>query len=44
VGNIGNPIRKITLEPIPDDIPVPEIVPEAAPEPRREPERKPVPA
>jgi hypothetical protein len=37
VGDIGKTIRRIELEPIPDDIPlaepVPEVVPAAVPEP-----------
>jgi hypothetical protein len=40
MGNIGKTIRKIELEPIPDDIPVPEIVPQA-PAPRPEPVKVP---
>lgn len=37
MGDIGKTIRRIELEPIPDDIPVPEIVPETAPaQPDRE--------
>lgn len=30
-GDIGRTIRRIELEPIPDDVPVPEVVPETAP-------------
>lgn len=33
MGNIGKIKRRIVLEPMPDDIPVPEIVPEQKPEP-----------
>lgn len=36
MGDIGKTRRKINFEPMPDDIPVPEIVPEQpAPEPAR---------
>jgi len=31
MGNIGRVTRRIELEPIPDDIPCPEIVPEREP-------------
>jgi hypothetical protein len=37
VGDIGRKVKTIELEPVPDDVPVPEIVPE----PRREPVRVP---
>lgn len=42
MGDIGRPLRKITLVPMPDDVPVPEIVPEPVTEPeRREPVKVP---
>lgn len=44
MGDIGKPIRKITLVPMPDDVPVPEIIPEPVEEPVREPVKVPVPA
>lgn len=33
MGDIGETKRRLDLEPIPDDVPVPEIVPETAPAP-----------
>jgi hypothetical protein len=41
MGNIGRITRKIELEPIPDDIPCPEIVPEREPARPREPVKVP---
>lgn len=41
MGDIGRVIRKITLEPIPDDIPVPEIVPEPQRQPQHQPDKVP---
>jgi hypothetical protein len=38
MGDIGKPLRKIELEPLPDDVPVEE------PSPQIEPAREPVPA
>lgn len=32
LGNIGEPTRHITFEPIPDEVPVPEVVPATEPE------------
>lgn len=44
MGNIGREIETREFEPMPDDIPVPEIVPRQAPEPARTPARVPEPA
>ena len=37
MGNIGDPVKEIEFEPIPDDVPVPETVPEPAVEPEQVP-------
>lgn len=43
MGDIGKPLKRIELVPMPDDIPVPEVVPaQPAVEPERERPREPV--
>jgi hypothetical protein len=37
MGDIGEPVRRIEFEPMPDDVPVPERVPQTTPEPVKEP-------
>lgn len=46
MGDIGKPVRKLDIEPIPLDEPIVEPSPQPAPvkEPVKEPEREPVPA
>lgn len=41
MGNIGKPLKRIELVPMPEDVPVPEIVP-AQPAPQPERPREPV--
>lgn len=35
-GDIGEPVRKVDYEPMPEDVPVPEVTPAPAPVPERE--------
>lgn len=43
MGNIGKPIKRLELVPLPEDIPLPEELPgQPAPEPERERPREPV--
>ena len=41
-GDIGEPVRKVDYEPMPDDVPVPEVVPQPEPVKAPEPEKVPV--
>lgn len=41
MGDIGKPLKRIVLVPMPDDVPVPEIVPVPVPEPERDRPREP---